>query len=90
MKSMAISPDIIQKNSSGRQQAAIGNLIRLIETKTPAEWLKEDGREMYEDAMEIGSRYINNYITRSIKNIMTGTVDLITIDEDGNEVPPGF
>ena len=85
MKNSAVTPALQNAASSGRYAEAFGNWIRDIEALTPAEWYKD--QEKYRDIEGIGE-YNDRYITRSIKNFITGSRDFSmedTLDIAGDE-----
>lgn len=79
MKTAAVDPAKANVASAGKAMDAFGVWIKDIEKSKPAEWHNEQMR--YKD-MDGLSKYIEQYITRPIKNFITGSRDFdVDIEE---------
>jgi hypothetical protein len=67
-------------------QETFGNWIKEIETKTPAEWYEND--KLFKDVDNL-SKYWENYVTRPLKNFITGSRDfnISEASEEGEDSP---
>jgi len=77
MKNSALTPDKQNIASSGRSHDAFGNWVKDIELFKPAEFYED--KEKFKDIDGI-EEYGEKYITRSIKNFLTGSRDF-TVEE---------
>lgn len=68
--------------SSGKGTETWGIFIKNIEETTPAEYFKD--KELFKDVDGIGE-YIKKYITRPLKNFVTGSRDFNMTEEDMTE-----
>lgn len=89
MKTCAIDPAKASAANSGKSLDTFGEWIKDIEQNSPAEWFKD--KEKYKDMDGLGD-YIKKYITRPIKNFITGSRDfnvdkdvMIDFDNEGDE-----
>lgn len=89
MKTCAIDPAKTAMANSGKSLDTFGEWIKDIEQTTPAEWFKD--KEKYKD-MDGLDDYIKKYITRPIKNFITGSKDfnvdkevMVDFDKEGEE-----
>jgi len=83
MKELAISPAHQTAAAAGRNKEAFGVWIEDIERLTPAEWLERDGKDVFYDVDGM-DRYCENFITRPIKNFLSGIPNYNVEDSDGN------
>ena len=89
MKTCAVDPAKVSAAKSGKSNDTFGEWIKDIEQNSPAEWFKD--KEKYKD-MDGLNDYIKKYITRPIKNFITGSRDfnvdkevMIDFDKVGDE-----
>lgn len=78
MRTCAIDPAKVDKNNSGKAADTFGEWIKDIEQNSPAEWFKD--KEKYKD-MDGLNDYLKKYVTRPIKNFITGSRDF-NVDKD--------
>mgnify|MGYP001488244652 CR=1 FL=1 len=80
LKDSALTPAQQTASSSGKGNDTWGAMTRLVEETTPAEYYKD--KELFKDFDNIGA-YIKKYITRPLKNFVTGSRDFnITTDDE--------
>lgn len=72
MKNSALTPSLQNAASSGRSADAFGVWVKDIESLTPAEWY--ENQDKYRDIEGIDD-YNQKYITRPLKNFITGSRD---------------
>lgn len=77
MKTASLDPAKANAASSGKSAETFGEWIKEIEEKTPAEWFDE--QEKFRD-MDGLADYLLEYITRPIRNFITGSRDFNTSD----------
>lgn len=89
MKTCAVDPAKVNAANSDKSFDTFGEFIKDIEQNTPAEWFKD--KKKYKD-MDGFDDYIKKYITRPIKNFITGSKDfnvdkevMIDFDKEGDE-----
>ena len=78
MKTASIDPAKSSLNSSTKASESYGAWVKDIETKTPAEWHKD--QEKYKD-MDGLSTYLTNFVKRPILNFLSGTRNFELIGE---------
>ena len=82
LKNGALTPAQQTAASSGKGVETWGMFIKNIEETTPAEYYKN--KEMFRDFEGI-EEYIARFITRPLKNFVTGSRDFNISEEDGTE-----
>lgn len=89
MKTCAIDPAKTAMANSGKSLDTFGEWIKDIEQNSPAEWFKD--KKKYKD-MDGLDDYMKKYITRPIKNFITGSRDfnvdkevMIDFDKEGED-----
>jgi len=88
MKNLEISPSASNASSiGGKSEEVFGLWIRDIETKEPAQWLKDDPRgDIYRDVGNV-EEYFQKYIVRPLKNFILLSKDFNVEDDfDNNEL----
>jgi len=83
MKTASVDPAKANVASAGKSHEAYGMWIKDIEELTPAEWF--DQQEKYKD-MEGFGLYLENYVTRPIRNLFTGVRDFVLKDGTNIEI----
>lgn len=78
MKTCAVDPAKTSIANGGKSLDAFGIWIKDIEEKSPAEWYKD--KKKFKDVDNIED-YLKKYITRPIKNFITGSRDF-NVDKD--------
>lgn len=86
LKNAALTPAQQTAASSGKGTETWGVFIKNIEETTPAEFYKD--KELFKDFDDIGS-YIKKYITRPLKNFVTGARDFNITEDDNTEYDDG-
>ena len=80
LKDSALTPAQQTASSSGKGTETWGMMNKLVEESSPSEYYKD--KELFKDFDNIGS-YIKKYITRPIKNFVTGSRDFnVNTDDD--------
>lgn len=82
LKNAALTPAQQTAASSGKGTETWGVFIKNIEETTPAEYYKD--KELFKDFDGI-EEYIKRYITRPLKNFVTGSRDFNVTEEDTTE-----
>ncbi|MBE3094750.1 MAG: hypothetical protein IMZ52_06930 [Actinobacteria bacterium] len=82
LKNGSLTPAQQTAASSGKGVETWGMFIKTIEETTPAEYYKD--KELFKDFDGIGE-YIKKYITRPLKNFVTGSRDFNITEEDTTE-----
>jgi hypothetical protein len=82
LKNGSLTPAQQTAASSGKGIETWGMFIKSIEETTPAEYYKD--KELFKDFDGIGE-YIKKYITRPLKNFVTGSRDFNITEEDTTE-----
>lgn len=77
MKTASVDPAKANQANSGKLQDAFGVWVKDIEMYRPAEWYEQ--QEKYKDMDEFAP-YLNNYITRPIKNFLSGVRNFFVDD----------
>ena len=83
MDTLSISPNSTNAASANKMKSTFGVWVQEIEQYSPAEWLEQDGREMYKDVQK-WDRYFKNFIQRPLQNYFSGIADEEIINEDGS------
>jgi hypothetical protein len=78
MKTASVDPAKANQANSGKSIDCYGLWIKDVEIKSPAEWIKD--KKLFADVDNI-SDYFKKYITRPLKNFITGSRDF-SIDTD--------
>jgi hypothetical protein len=73
MKNTALTPLTQRASDVGNDSLCIGNIIKEMETKEPADVFED--QSLFKDYDHIEEKYINPYIVRSIKTFTTGIKD---------------
>jgi hypothetical protein len=80
LKDSALTPAQQTASSSGKGMDTWGSMVKTVEETTPAEYYKD--KELFKDFDNIGA-YIKKYITRPLKNFVTGSRDFnVSTDDD--------
>jgi hypothetical protein len=82
LKNASLTPAQQTAASSGKGNETWGMFIKTIEETTPAEYYKD--KEMFKDFEGI-EEYIKKYITRPLKNFVTGSRDFNIVEDDTTE-----
>lgn len=84
MKNLAISPNLANAASAGKQADSFGAWIKEIENTSPAEWIKD--KSIFKDLDNI-EEYAEKFITAPIRAFISGNkdFDLDNVDEGSSE-----
>lgn len=81
LKTAALTPAMANAANSGKNIDTFGKWIADIERTEPAEWLEEEGHNMYHDVSDVEG-YFQKYFVRPLKNLMLQSKDFNIDDSD--------
>lgn len=81
MEKSLISPNMVNAANSGENLDTFGAWIADIEKEEPAQWLENEGRELYKDVDNV-EEYFQKYFVRPLRNFILQAKDW-NIDDEG-------